>query len=76
MEREGKFLIEGSLYPYKIPSNFHGCTVNLSGLRKGGFEDEFYGHYFLAHNITRNYVNNFPGADLDFENILTCLQNL
>ena len=34
MEGEGKFVRETSLYPYKIPSNFHGCTVNLSALWK------------------------------------------
>jgi hypothetical protein len=32
MEGEGKFVREGSLYPYKIATNFHGCTVNLSAL--------------------------------------------
>jgi len=34
MEGEGIFVREGSLYPYKITSIFHGCTVNLSALWK------------------------------------------
>ena len=67
---------EGLLYPYKIPSNFHGCTTNLSALRKGGFEDELYIHYFLTHIITKNYINGFPDVTPDLETIFTCGQNL
>jgi len=29
IEREGKVLREGSIYPCKFPSNFHGCTVTV-----------------------------------------------
>jgi len=57
MEGEGKFETVGSLYPSNFPSNFHGCIVNLSTQIKGQFEDDIYSHYFLTHNITRNYVN-------------------
>ena len=76
VEGEGKFVREGSLYPCKIPSNFHGCTMNLSALVKRGFEDEIYSQYFLTHSITRNYVNGFPNAIPGFENVLTCMQNV
>jgi hypothetical protein len=75
MEGEGKFVREGSLYPYKIPSNFHGCTVNLSAHRKGGIEDEFYSQYFLTHNITRNYVNGFHEAPPGSKIIATYVLN-
>jgi hypothetical protein len=76
MEGEGKFVREGSLYPYKIPSNFHSCTVNVSALMKGGIEDEFYSHYFLTHNITRNYINGFPDVVPALEKVIKSLQNL
>jgi hypothetical protein len=73
---EGKFVRGGSLYPYKIPSNFHGCTVNLSAVRKDGIEDKYYSLYFLTHNITRNYVNGFPDVTPNFEKVFTCLRSL
>ena len=76
MEGEGKFVREGSLYPCKIPSNFHGCTVNLSALCNGGIYNEIYSQYFLTHNIKSNYVNNFPNDGPFSERILTCLRNL
>ena len=76
MEGEGKFVREGSLYPCKIPSNFHGCTMNLSTYLKGGIEDELYSQYILIHNITKNYVNNFPDGATPSDSILTNLQNL
>jgi len=72
MEGEGKFVRERSLYPSKIPSNFHGCTMNLSALRKGGIEDELYIHYFLTHSITKNSINGFPDVTPDLETIITC----
>jgi hypothetical protein len=59
MEEEGKFVREESLFPYKIPSNFHGCTMNLSALLKGETEDEFYSQYFVTYNITKHCVNHF-----------------
>jgi len=76
MEGEGKFVREGSLYPSKIPSNFHGCTVNLSVLMRGGPEDEMYSQYFLTHNITRNYINEFTNVAPVFEDIITSMQSL
>jgi hypothetical protein len=76
MEGEGKFVREGSLYPRKFPTNFHGCTVNLSALMKGGIEDAFLGQYFLTHNITRNYVNHFRDLFPQETHILTCMQSL
>ena len=76
MEGEGKFVREGSFFPYKIPSTFHGCTMNLSVLSKGEFEDEFYSHYFLTHNITRNYINGFAGLVSRLETIFEGLQHL
>jgi hypothetical protein len=76
MESEGKFVREGSLYPYKIPSNFHDCTVNLSALWKGGIEDEIYSQYFLTHNITSDYVNNFPNNGSFSKRTITCLHIL
>ena len=76
LEEEGKFVTEGSLYPSKIPSNFYGCTVNLTSLLRDDSEDEFYSQYFLTHNITVNYVNNFPEDTPDVEKFLTILQSL
>jgi hypothetical protein len=76
MENEGKFVREGSIYPCKIPSNFHGCTVNLSVVTQFSIEDEFYSQYFLTYNITRNYVNDFSFVDPTYENILTCMKSL
>jgi len=73
MEGERKFVREGSLYPSKIPSNFHGCTVNLSVLMRGGTEDEIYSQYFLTHNITRNYINEFTNGYPESEGVLTSL---
>ena len=46
MEGDGTFVREGSLYPCKIPSNFHGCTVNLPTNWKCDFEDEFIASIF------------------------------
>jgi hypothetical protein len=46
MEGEWKFVREGSLYPCKIPSNFHGCTVNLSAVMKGGIKGEISATFF------------------------------
>jgi hypothetical protein len=37
MAGEWKFLRGGSLFPYKISSIYHGCTVNLSALLKVRF---------------------------------------
>jgi hypothetical protein len=76
VEGEGKFVSEGSLYTYKIPSNFHGCTVNLSAVRKDGIEDEYFSLYFLTQNITRNYVNGFPDVTFNAEIFYTCMQSL
>jgi hypothetical protein len=76
MEGEGKFVREGSLYPYKIPSNFHGCTVNLSTRLKGGTEDEFYNQYFVTRNITSNYVNDISGSSSVLDIFFTFMQSL
>jgi hypothetical protein len=76
VEGEGKFVREASLYPRKFPTNFHGCTVNLSALRKGGIEDKFYSQYFLSHNITRNYINEYPDVLPYYTDILTFMQSL
>jgi len=76
MEGEGTFVREGSIYPCKIPSNFHGCTVNLSSLKKCQFEDEFYSHYFLTHNITRNYIIESPDLVSNMGKVFKGLQNL
>jgi hypothetical protein len=75
-ENEGKFLIEGWLYPRKSPPTFHGCTMNLSALMKSGIEDELYSPYFLTHNITRNFINSFPDVFPFPEKILTYKQIL
>jgi len=76
MEGEGKFVREGSLYPCKISSNFHGCTVNLSALKKGQIEDQLCSQYILIYNATKNYVNNSPDGAKFFEKAVTGLQNL
>jgi hypothetical protein len=76
MEGEGKFVREESLFPYKIPSNFHGCTVNVSTITKGDVEDELYNLYFLTHSITRNYVNDFPDDTPHIEKLITCVTSL
>ena len=76
MEDEGKFVTEGSIYPSKIPSNFHGCAMNLSAFMKSGFEDEFYSQYFLTHNIARNYVNGLPDFFPSFEKLVIGVQSL
>jgi hypothetical protein len=76
MEGEGKFVREGSLYPCKIPSNFHGCTMTVSTHRKGGIEVELHSLYFLTHNITWNYNNNFPDDATLLEKAVKCLLNL
>jgi hypothetical protein len=73
MEEEGKFVREGSLFPYKIPSNFHGCTMNVSPVIGGGIEDELYSQYFVTHNITRNYVNRFTNDMTLHEKIMICV---
>ena len=73
MEGDGTFVREGSLYPCKIPSNFHSCTVNLPALWKCDFEDEFYSQYFLTHYITRNYVNDFPDNATYIKRIITSM---
>jgi hypothetical protein len=74
MEGEGKFLREGSLFPYKIPSNFHGCTMNVSAVRKGAIEDEFYSQCFVTRNITRRYVGNFSD-DMTFDEMESCVSS-
>jgi hypothetical protein len=76
MEGEGKFVREGSLYPCKTPSNFHGCTVNLSTSLKNYIEDEMFSQYIQIHNIKKNYVNNFPEDAVPLERILTCMHSL
>jgi hypothetical protein len=76
MEGEGKFVREGSLYPPKIPSNFHGCTLNLSTDCKGNIEDEIFSQYILIHNIKKNYVNNFNEDATLSEIFATCMQSL
>jgi hypothetical protein len=73
MEEEGKFLREGSLFPYKIPATFHGCTVNVSTAWEVEAEDEFYSQYFLSHNVTGHYVSDSPDNGIRF---LTGLRNL
>jgi hypothetical protein len=73
MEGEGKFVREGSLFPYKIPSNFHGCTMNMSTFVKGGTEDGFYGQFCLTYNITRNYVGDFNNDTTYYEKVITFL---
>jgi hypothetical protein len=76
MEEEGKFLREGSLFPYKIPSNFHGCTRNVSAILKGEIEDEFFSQYCLTRNITRKYVNHFSNDTTIHEKIMICVTSL
>ena len=73
IKEEEKFVREWSLYPSKIPSNFHGYTVNLPALWKCDFEDEFYSQYFLTHYITRNYVNDFPDNATYIKRIITSM---
>jgi hypothetical protein len=69
-EEEGKFVREGSLFPYKIPSNFHGCTMNVSAILKGETEDELFSQYCLTRNITRNYINHFSNGTTMQEKIM------
>jgi hypothetical protein len=79
MEGKGKFVRGGSLYPYKIPTNFHGCTVSLSARLKGEIEDKFYKQYFVTHNITSNYVNHYTDVYYvysDLETFAAYLQRL
>jgi hypothetical protein len=76
MEEEGKFVREGSLFPYKIPSNFHGCTMNVSALLKGETEDEYFSQYYLTRNITKNYVNHFSNDTTIHEKIMACVTSL
>jgi hypothetical protein len=75
MEGEGNFVREGSLYPYKIPSNFHGCPMNVSAFMRGGTEDESYSQYFLTHNMTRNYVI-YPNISSESEYFVNSLLSL
>jgi len=76
MEGEGKFERDVSLYPSKFPSNFQGCIVNLLTPIKGAAEDVYYSHYFLTHNITKNYVNYIFDGVVDLEMIMIFMQNL
>jgi len=76
MEGEGKFVRDGSLYPSKFPSNFQGCIVNLLTPMKGRFKDVHYSHYFLTHNITKNYVNDIFVGVVGLEMIMIFMQNL
>jgi hypothetical protein len=76
MEEEGKFVREGSLFPYKIPSNCHGCTVHVSALVKGENEDELFSQYCLTRNITRNYINHFSNDTTMQEKIMICVMSL
>jgi Ca2+/Na+ antiporter len=76
MEEEGKFVREGSLFPFKIPSNFHSCTINLSTCSKGQIEDKYYSLYFMTRNLTRNYVNEFRDDTPRDKIFLTCVKNL
>jgi hypothetical protein len=73
MEEEGKFVREGSLFPYKTPSNFHGCTMNLSAVIKGQVEDEVFSQYFRTYNITKHYVNHFSDDTTTNEKLMTCV---
>jgi len=75
MEGEGKFVRDISPYPCKIPTNFQSCVVNLSTTMKGGIEDEIYSHYFLTHNITKNYVNVIFNRPEDLEEVITFMKN-
>ena len=70
MKEEGKFIREGSLFPYKIPSNFHSCAINLSTISKGEIEAEYYSLYFMTRNLTRNYVDEFRNDMLSEEQLL------
>ena len=56
MQEEGKFVRGGSLFTYRTPSNFHGCTINLCTALKGEIEDEYFNQYFLTYNITKKYA--------------------
>ena len=76
MEGEGKFVSEGLLYPCKIPSNFHGCTVNLSTFWMGVNEEELFSQYFLSHNITKNHVSDIPYNVTRLEIFEIFMQNL
>jgi hypothetical protein len=76
MKEEGKFMREGSLLPYKIPSKFHSCAINLSTLFKGQIEDKYYSLYFMTGNLTRNYVKEFRDDTPSEEKFLTIKKNL
>jgi hypothetical protein len=71
MEEEGKVVREESLFPFKIPSNFHSCAINLST-----FSKEHYSLYFMTRNLTRNYINEFRENTLSEEEFLICMKNL
>jgi hypothetical protein len=75
-EEEGKFVREGSLFPYKIPSNFQGCAMNFSAILKGEIEDEFYSQYCLTHHITRHDSGDFSDDMTVGGKVLTCLTSL
>ncbi|XP_021939798.1 uncharacterized protein LOC110839677 isoform X4 [Zootermopsis nevadensis] len=60
MEEEGGFVRDVALFPYKFPSNFHGCPFKMSAGFRDQAEDLFVKEQFRRLNITCNYVSEIP----------------
>jgi hypothetical protein len=76
MEGEGRFVKEVKLFSYKIPNNFHGCTLKVSTGFKDDEEDVLISEFCKALNITMEYVTDFPHNLSLYEKAVTSMEDL
>ncbi|PNF25900.1 hypothetical protein B7P43_G10647 [Cryptotermes secundus] len=76
MEGEGRFVRDVKLFPYKLPNNFHGCTLKVSTGFKDKDEDLMVRDFCKALNVTMEYVTDFPDNMSLYERVVASMQDL
>jgi hypothetical protein len=73
MGKEGGFVKEVVLFPFKIPSNFHGCSLKISVAFRDSIETRFFSKHVRRLNVTLNYVSEMPHNVSLYDAIETCI---
>jgi hypothetical protein len=76
MEGDGRFVRDVNLFPYKIPSNFHGCALKISTGFRGKEEDLMISEFCKALNITMEYVTDIPDTVSLYERAVISMEDL
>jgi hypothetical protein len=76
MEGDRGFVTDVKLFSYKIPNNFHGCSLKISTGFKDKSEDLIIREFCKVLNITMEYVTDAPENISLYERVVTSMQDL